>query len=190
MSAVVLVVLIALLRALVAPLLLLATVALSYVAALGASNLIFEHVLGFAGVDWSIPLMGFVFLVALGIDCNNFLMHRVQEETARLGHARRVLARLTGTGGVITSAGIVPAATFAIFAGLPLVTMAQMGVLVGLGILLDTFLVRTVLVPALALDLGRRFWWPGSLSRGPDRPDGDTFASTAATARGRAHEVA
>lgn len=187
---VVLVVLIALLRALVAPLLLLATVVLSYAAALGASNLLFEHVLGFAGVDWSIPLMGFVFLVALGIDYNIFLMHRVQEETARLGHARGVLEGLTGTGGVITSAGIVLAATFAILAGLPLVTMAQMGVLVGLGILLDTFLVRTVLVPALALDPGRPFWWPGGLSRGPDRPDGDASASTATTARDPAHEVA
>ncbi|MEU7581103.1 MMPL family transporter [Streptomyces sp. NPDC041068] len=160
---VVLVVLIGLLRALVAPLLLLATVVLSYFAALGTSNMLFEHVLGFAGVDWSIPLMGFVFLVALGIDYNIFLMHRVREEVARLGHTRGVLEGLTSTGGVITSAGIVLAATFAVFAGLPLVTMAQMGVIVGLGVLLDTFLVRTVLVPALALDLGRWFWWPGRL---------------------------
>ncbi|MGC9539587.1 MMPL family transporter [Streptomyces sp. UG1] len=160
---VVLAVLVLLLRALIAPLLLLATVVLSYFAALGASNLLFEHALGFAGVDWSIPLMGFVFLVALGIDYNIFLMHRVREETGRLGHERGVLEGLTSTGGVITSAGIVLAATFAIFAGLPLVTMAQMGVLVGIGVLLDTFLVRTILVPALALDLGRWFWWPGRL---------------------------
>ncbi|MFC9678241.1 MMPL family transporter [Streptomyces sp. NPDC056948] len=160
---VVLGVLILLLRALIAPLLLLATVVLSYFAALGASNILFEHVLGFAGVDWSIPLMGFVFLVALGIDYNIFLMHRVKEETGRLGHHHGVLEGLTSTGGVITSAGIVLAATFAIFAGLPLVTMAQMGVLVGIGVLLDTFLVRTILVPALALDLGRWFWWPGNL---------------------------
>lgn len=168
---VVLAVLVGLLRALVAPLLLLATVVLSYLAALGASNLLFEHVLGFAGVDWSIPLMGFVFLVALGIDYNIFLMHRVREETARLGHARGMLEGLTSTGGVITSAGVVLAATFAVFAGLPLVTMAQMGVLVGIGVLLDTFLVRTVLVPALALDLGRRFWWPGALFRRPAREE-------------------
>ncbi|NGO08706.1 MMPL family transporter [Streptomyces sp. HC44] len=172
---VVLGVLIWLLRALVAPLLLLATVVLSYFAALGASNLLFEHVLGFAGVDWSIPLMGFVFLVALGIDYNIFLMHRVKEETGRLGHTRGVLEGLAGTGGVITSAGIVLAATFAVFAGLPMVTMAQMGVIVGVGVLLDTFLVRTVLVPALALDLGRLFWWPSALSgagqaRMPDQP--------------------
>ncbi|MBA2950451.1 MMPL family transporter [Streptomyces himalayensis] len=156
-------VLVWLLRALVAPLLLLATVVLSFFAALGASNLLFEHVFGFAGVDWALPLMGFVFLVALGIDYNIFLMHRVKEETARQGHTRGILEGLTSTGGVITSAGIVLAATFAVFAGLPLVTMAQMGVLVGIGVLLDTFLVRTVLVPALALDLGRWFWWPGSL---------------------------
>ncbi|WP_037774838.1 MMPL family transporter, partial [Streptomyces pristinaespiralis] len=155
---VVLLVLVWLLRAIVAPVLLLATVVLSYFAALGASNLLFEHVLGFAGVDWSLPLMGFVFLVALGIDYNIFLMHRVREESERLGLARGVLEGLTTTGGVITSAGVVLAATFAVFAGLPLVTMAQMGTIVGIGVLLDTFLVRTVLVPALALDLGRWFW--------------------------------
>ncbi|MFI9615740.1 MMPL family transporter [Streptomyces sp. NPDC052023] len=184
---VVLAVLILLLRALVAPLLLLATVVLSYFAALGASNLLFEHLLGFAGVDWAIPLMGFVFLVALGIDYNIFLMHRVKEETGRLGHERGVLEGLTSTGGVITSAGIVLAATFAIFAALPMVTMAQMGVLVGIGVLLDTFLVRTVLVPALALDLGRRFWWPGRLSR----LDGDGPVGTSSPApRERPHEVA
>ncbi|MEG3627853.1 MMPL family transporter [Streptomyces poriticola] len=169
---VVLGVLVRLLRALVAPVLLLATVVLSYAAALGASNLVFEQVLGHAGVDWSIPLMGFVFLVALGIDYNIFLMHRVKEEAARIGHTRGVLEGLTSTGGVITSAGVVLAATFAVFAGLPLVTLAQLGVLVGIGVLLDTFLVRTVLVPALALDLGRRFWWPGRLSRRTDADPG------------------
>ncbi|MGW0762423.1 MMPL family transporter [Streptomyces sp. NPDC002814] len=184
---VVLGVLIWLLRALVAPLLLLATVVLSYFAALGASNLLFEHALGFAGVDWSIPLLGFVFLVALGIDYNIFLMHRVKEEAARLGHTRGVLEGLTSTGGVITSAGIVLAATFAVFAGMPLVTMAQMGVLVGIGVLLDTFLVRTVLVPALALDLGRWFWWPGRLFR---RPADDAAGSTSPSAEDRAHEPA
>ncbi|WTJ71505.1 MMPL family transporter [Streptomyces niveus] len=88
----------------------------------------------------------------------------------RIGHARGVLEGLTSTGGVITSAGVVLAATFAVFAALPLVTMAQMGVIVGIGVLLDTFLVRTVLVPALALDLGRRFWWPGRLSVGGGDP--------------------
>ncbi|WP_406726406.1 MMPL family transporter [Streptomyces sp. GD-15H] len=182
---VVLAVLVWLLRALVAPVLLLATVVLSYVAALGASHLLFEHVLGHAGIDWSVPLMGFVFLVALGIDYNIFLMHRVQEEVGRLGHARGVLEGLTSTGGVITSAGIVLAATFAVFAGLPLVTMAQMGVLVGIGVLLDTFLVRTVLVPALALDLGRWFWWPGRLFREPPRTEGTDAAGPAGIPVGR-----
>ncbi|MFD3442469.1 MMPL family transporter [Streptomyces sp. NPDC058685] len=177
---VVLLVLVWLLRAVVAPLLLLATVVLSYFAALGASNLVFEHLLGFAGVDWSIPLMGFVFLVALGIDYNIFLMHRVREESLRLGRSRGVLEGLTSTGGVITSAGVVLAATFAVFAGLPLVTMAQMGVIVGIGVLLDTFLVRTVLVPALALDLGRWFWWPGRLFRAPDPAPGETGTSQGA----------
>lgn len=186
---VVLVVLILLLRALVAPLLLLATVVLSYFAALGASNLLFESVFGFAGVDWSIPLMGFVFLVALGIDYNIFLMHRVREEALRIGRTRGVLEGLTSTGGVITSAGVVLAATFAVFAVLPLVTMAQMGVIVGIGVLLDTFLVRTVLVPALALDLGRRFWWPGRLSAGGDGPTGRTPEEPAeGPAEGRAPE--
>ncbi|GAA1005995.1 MULTISPECIES: MMPL family transporter [Streptomyces] len=183
---VVLAVLIWLLRALVAPLLLLATVVLSYLGALGASNLLFEHVLGFAGVDWAIPLMGFVFLVALGIDYNIFLMHRVKEETARLGHGRGVLEGLTSTGGVITSAGIVLAATFAVFTVLPLVSMAQLGVLVGIGVLLDTFLVRTVLVPALALDLGRWFWWPGRLFSRPVR--GERHAAVGAAAPDPVHE--
>ncbi|WP_367047034.1 MMPL family transporter [Streptomyces sp. Je 1-332] len=179
---VVLGVLVWLLRSLVAPLLLLATVVLSFFAALGASNVLFESVLGFAGVDWSIPLMGFVFLVALGIDYNIFLMHRVKEEAARLGHTRGILEGLTSTGGVITSAGVVLAATFAVFAGLPLVTMAQMGVLVGIGVLLDTFLVRTVLVPAIALDLGHRFWWPGRLFRTLHRAE-HTAAAVPAPAR-------
>lgn len=162
---VVFLVLIGLLRALVAPLVLLLTAVLSNVAALGASYLLFDHVFDFAAVDWSIPLMGFVFLTALGIDYNIFLMTRVREEVALHGHAKGVLTGLTSTGGVITSAGIVLAATFSVFAGLPLVTMAQMGVLVGVGVLLDTFLIRTVMVPALALDLGRWTWWPGALFR-------------------------
>ena len=162
---VVLGVLVRLLRALIAPVVLLATVVLSFLAALGAGNLLFVHALGHAGIDWSIPLLGFVFLVSLGIDYNIFLMHRVREETEHRGHVPGVLEGLTSTGGVITSAGVVLAATFAVFSGLPMVTMAQMGVVIGVGVLLDTLLVRTVLVPALALDLGRWFWWPGSLFR-------------------------
>jgi RND superfamily putative drug exporter len=141
-------------------------VVVSYFAALGASNLIFENVMGYSGVDWTIPLLGFVFLVALGIDYNIFLMHRVKEEVVTHGHEKGVLTGLITTGGVITSAGLVLAATFAVFAGLPLVAMAQMGFVVCIGVLIDTFLVRTVLVPALALDLGPRFWAPGALSKG------------------------
>ncbi|MDX2918358.1 MULTISPECIES: MMPL family transporter [Streptomyces] len=162
---VVLLVLIWLLRSVTGPLIMLGTVVVSFFAALGASNLLFEYVMGHAGVDWSVPLLGFVYLVALGIDYNIFLMHRVKEEVALHGHAKGVLTGLTTTGGVITSAGVVLAATFAVIATLPLVPMAQMGVVVGLGILLDTFLVRTILLPALALDLGPRFWWPGALSK-------------------------
>ncbi|MET7641956.1 MMPL family transporter [Streptomyces sp. NPDC005438] len=170
---VVLLVLVWLLRSLVAPLLLLTTVVLSYFGALGASHLIFEHLLGFAGVDWSIPLMGFVFLVALGVDYNIFLMTRVREETRRHGPRAGVLRGLVSTGGVITSAGVVLAATFAVFVTLPLVTMAEIGVLVGVGVLLDTFLVRTVLVPALALDLGRWTWWPGRIADPPSAKEVD-----------------
>lgn len=161
---VVLLVLVWLLRALVAPLVLLGTVVVSYFAALGASNLLFDHVMGYPGVDWSVPLLGFVFLVALGTDYNIFLMHRVKQETVLHGHAQGVLVGLSSTGGVISSAGLVLAATFAVFAGLPLVAMAQMGFVVCIGVLIDTFLVRTVLVPALALDIGPRFWAPGRLS--------------------------
>ncbi|WP_435271057.1 MMPL family transporter [Streptomyces sp. 1222.5] len=167
---VVLLVLVWLLRALVAPLVLLATVVVSYFAALGASNLLFEHVMGYPGVDWTVPLLGFVFLVALGIDYNIFLMHRVKQETALHGHTKGILIGLSSTGGVISSAGLVLAATFAVFAGLPLVAMAQMGFVVCIGVLIDTFLVRTVLVPALALDLGRRFWAPGRLSANREAP--------------------
>lgn len=181
---VVFLVLIGLLRALVAPLVLLATAVLSNVAALGASYLLFDHVFDFAAVDWSIPLMGFVFLTALGIDYNIFLVTRVREEVAVQGHARGVIAGLTSTGGVITSAGVVLAATFAVFAGLPLVTMAQLGVLVGVGVLLDTFLVRTVMVPALALDLGRWTWWPGALFR-HEAPQAAADGPAAATLRRR-----
>lgn len=162
---VILLVLIWLLRSLVAPLLLLATVVVSYFAAFGAGNLLFENVMGFSGVDWTIPLLTFVFLIALGIDYNIFLMHRARQEAGLHGHRTGVLTALTSTGGVITSAGLVLAATFSVFAVLPLVSMAQMGVIVGIGVLIDTFLVRTILVPALALDLGKRFWAPGQLSK-------------------------
>jgi len=174
--AVVLLVLLLLLRALVAPLLLLATVVLSYGAALGVSVLLFDA-LGLAGTDPSVPLLAFLFLVALGVDYNIFLMTRVREQTLRHGTRAGTLRGLTATGGVITSAGLVLAATFATLAVLPLVVLTEVGLTVALGVLLDTFLVRSLLVPALTLDLDRYIWWPGRLARHPPAiasPDGNT----------------
>jgi RND superfamily putative drug exporter len=161
--AVIFVVLALLLRALVAPLLLIATVVLSFAATLGVSALVFEHVLGFPGADPAVPLFGFVFLVALGVDYNIFLMTRVREETLRHGHRRGVLNGLTLTGGVITSAGVVLAATFAALAVIPILFLAQIAFIVAFGVLLDTLVVRSLLVPALALDVGKRVWWPSRL---------------------------
>jgi RND superfamily putative drug exporter len=161
----VLVILSLLLRAIVAPLLLVATVVLSFAAALGASALIFDHWLGFAGVDTSFPLFVFVFLVALGIDYNIFVMTRVREEAQRHGTRRGALIGLAATGGVITSAGLVLAGTFSVLATLPLVAFAEIGFAVAFGVLLDTLVVRSILVTALNLDLGKRMWWPSRLSR-------------------------
>jgi RND superfamily putative drug exporter len=157
-----------LLRAVVAPLLLVATVVLSFAAALGVSALVFENVFGFAGSDPSFPLWTFVFLVALGTDYNIFLMTRVHEESRRHGTRRGSLIGLAATGGVITSAGIVLAGTFAALGTLPLVFVTQIGFAVAFGVLLDTFVVRSVLVTALNLDVGRRIWWPSRLSREED----------------------
>jgi RND superfamily putative drug exporter len=167
---VVLVILSLLLRAIVAPLVLIATVVLSFGAALGVSVLVFRHVFGFAGEDTSFPLFVFVFLVALGIDYNIFLMTRVREESATYGTRRGSLIGLAATGGVITSAGIVLAGTFAALASLPLVAFAEIGFAVAFGVLLDTLIVRSVLVTALSLDIGRWMWWPGKLFRVHDRP--------------------
>jgi RND superfamily putative drug exporter len=156
-----------LLRAVVAPLLLVATVVLSFAAALGVSALVFDHLFGFAGADPSFPLWTFVFLVALGIDYNIFLMTRVREESAVHGTRQGSLIALGSTGGVITSAGLVLAATFLVLGTIPLVFLAELGVAVALGVLLDTMIVRSVLVTALNLDLGGRIWWPSQLDRGP-----------------------
>ncbi|NKQ54771.1 MMPL family transporter [Amycolatopsis sp. K13G38] len=152
-----------LLRALVAPLLLIATVVLSFAATLGVSALVFNHLLGFPGADPAVPLFGFVFLVALGVDYNIFLMTRVREETVRSGTREGVLRGLTLTGGVITSAGVVLAATFAALAVIPILFLAQIAFIVAFGVLLDTLIVRSLLVPALSLDIGRRVWWPSRL---------------------------
>ncbi|WFE52384.1 MMPL family transporter [Micromonospora sp. WMMD1155] len=154
-----------LLRALLAPVLLIATVLLSFAATLGLCALLFRHVLGFPGVDSSFPLFAFVFLVALGIDYNIFLMSRVREESVRRGTRAGVLAGLAVTGGVITSAGIVLAATFSALAVLPLVVLVELGTAVAIGVLIDTIVVRSLLVPALAYDIGAKIWWPGRLSR-------------------------
>jgi RND superfamily putative drug exporter len=167
---VVLVILGLLLRAVVAPLILIGTVVLSFGAALGASALAFRHIFGFAGEDTSFPLYVFVFLVALGIDYNIFLMTRVREEAQEHGTRRGALIGLAATGGVITSAGIVLAGTFAALGSLPLVAFAEIGFAVAFGVLLDTLIVRSVLVTALNLDLGRWMWWPGRLTRVPDTP--------------------
>ncbi|MFJ8431004.1 MMPL family transporter [Kitasatospora sp. NPDC094019] len=162
----VLAVLVLLLRSLVAPLLLAATVALSYLATLGVSAVVFPHVFGFSAVDPSVPLYGYVFLVALGVDYNIFLMTRVREESLRLGTREGVLRGLTATGGVITSAGVVLAATFAALGVIPLAFLAQIAFIVAFGVLLDTLLVRSLLVPALVRDLGDRVWWPARTGRG------------------------
>jgi RND superfamily putative drug exporter len=163
--AVIFAVLALLLRALLAPLLLIATVVLSFGATMGVSALVFNHLLGFPGADPVVPLFGFVFLVALGIDYNIFLMTRVREEALTSGTRTGVLTGLTITGGVITSAGVVLAATFAALAVLPILFLAQIAFIVAFGVLVDTLLVRSLLVPALAVDIGPRIWWPSALAR-------------------------
>lgn len=162
--AVVLAILALLLRALVAPVMLVATVVLSFGAALGISSLVFKA-LGFGGADTSLPLFVFVFLVALGIDYNIFLMTRVHEEAKTHGTRRGALIGVAATGGVITSAGLVLAGTFAVLATLPVVAFAEIGIAVALGVLLDTIVVRAVLVTALNLDIDRHLWWPSRLAR-------------------------
>jgi len=157
-----------LLRALIAPLVLIATVVVSYLATLGVAALMFNHVFDFPGADPSVPLFAFVFLVALGIDYNIFLMTRVREEAQRFGTRRGTVRGLALTGGVITSAGVVLAATFAALAVLPILFLAEIAFLVAFGVLLDTIVVRSILVPALTLHIGPRLWWPSKLARRRD----------------------
>ncbi|MEV6162656.1 MMPL family transporter [Streptomyces sp. NPDC052052] len=163
--AIILAILIMLLRSLLLPVLLVATVALNYLATLGVSSLVFTHVFGFSGTDASVPLYGFVFLVALGVDYNIFLMSRVREETLRHGTRQGILRGLIATGGVITSAGVVLAATFAALLVIPLAFLAQVAFIVAFGVLLDTLVVRSLLVPALVRDIGPNVWWPSRLRR-------------------------
>lgn len=159
--AVVLGVLLVLLRSVVAAVLLALTNVVSWAAALGASIWAFEHIFGFPGVDLGVPLLSFLFLVALGVDYNIFLITRAREEAHRVPTREAIVTALSTTGGVITSAGILLAAVFTVLGVLPLITLTQLGIVVGFGILLDTLLVRTVLVPALVTAVGYRFWWPG-----------------------------
>jgi putative drug exporter of the RND superfamily len=162
---VVLLILIALLRAVTAPLILIGTVILSFLAALGVGYFVFDVIFGFPGSDPSLPLFAFVFLVALGVDYNIFLVARAREETEKHGSEQGMLRALAVTGGVITSAGIVLAGTFSVLAVLPLTFLTELGFVVAFGVLLDTFLVRSVLVPSIALTVGDNFWWPSALSR-------------------------
>ncbi|MCW2597167.1 MAG: putative rane protein ActII-3, partial [Jatrophihabitans sp.] len=161
---VILIVLGLVLRALIAPILLILTVVLSFAASLGVSALFFNHVFHFANADPAFPLFAFVFLVALGIDYNIFLMTRVREETLEHGTRQGIVRGLAVTGGVITSAGIVLAATFVVLGVLPIVFLAEIGFAVAFGVLLDTILVRSIIVPALSYDIGKKIWWPSKLA--------------------------
>ncbi|WP_417561880.1 MMPL family transporter [Microbacterium sp.] len=168
---VIFVILMLLLRAVVAPLLLIGSVIVSFAAALGVAALVFDHVFRFAGADPAVPLYGFVFLVALGVDYNIFLMTRVREESRGHGTRPGILRGLVATGGVITSAGLVLAATFAALGVIPILFLAQIAFIVAFGVLVDTFIVRSLLVPAVSYDIGRAIWWPSKLwRRGVDAP--------------------
>lgn len=164
--AVVLLILLLLLRSVVAAVLLTLTNVLSWAAAMGAATWAFDHVFGFPGIDLSVPLLSFLFLVALGVDYNIFLITRAKEERATASTRDSIITALATTGGVITSAGILLAAVFTVLGVLPVITLTQIGIIVGFGILLDTLLVRTVLVPAMVTLAGDRFWWPAKQKRG------------------------
>jgi putative drug exporter of the RND superfamily len=160
---VILLILMLLLRSILAPLLLIGSVVVSYAATLGVAAVVFNHVFRFPGADASVPLFGFVFLVALGVDYNIFLMTRVREESLKLGTRPGILQGLGVTGSVITSAGVVLAATFAALAVIPILFLVQIAFIVAFGVLLDTIVVRSLLVPALSYDIGRAIWWPSRL---------------------------
>ncbi len=162
---VILIILMLLLRAIVAPVLLIISTVLSFLTALGVSALVFNHILDFPGADPAVPLYGFVFLVALGVDYNIFLMSRVREESRTHGTRPGILRGLVSTGGVITSAGLVLAATFAALGVIPIMFLAQIAFIVAFGVLVDTFIVRSLLIPALMYDIGRFIWWPNAMSK-------------------------
>ena len=162
---VILIILMLLLRSILAPVLLILTVVVSFATTLGVSAIVFNNIFGFPGADASVPLFGFVFLVALGIDYNIFLMTRAREEALNIGTRPGMLRGLAVTGGVITSAGIVLAATFAALAVIPILFLVQLAFIVAFGVLLDTILVRSLLVPALVYDIGPKSWWPSKLAK-------------------------
>jgi RND superfamily putative drug exporter len=162
---VILFILMLLLRSVLAPVLLILSVVVSFAASLGVAAFVFNGILGFPGADPAVPLYGFVFLVALGIDYNIFLMTRVREESLQFGTREGILRGLAVTGGVFTSAGLVLAATFAALAVIPILFLAQIAFIVAFGVLLDTLVVRSLLIPALSYDIGRAIWWPSRLSR-------------------------
>ncbi len=164
-------ILLLLLRAVLLSVLLIATVVLSFAASLGVAAVVYDVVFGFPGSDPSLPLFAFIFLVALGVDYNIFLMARVREEVVRHGTRPGMLRGLAVTGGVITSAGIVLAGTFSVLGVLPLVFLTEIGFVIAFGVLLDTFVVRSILVPALVFDLGPKVWWPSRLATEPDHAD-------------------
>ena len=168
---VVLAVLYALLRAVLAPLVLVATTTLSTLAALGMGGWVSVHLLGFPALDNTTPLFAFLFLVALGVDYTIFLVTRAQEETPLYGTRGGIVRAVSATGAVITSAGIVLAAVFAVLGVLPLIALTQLGIIVGLGILLDTFVVRTVVIPALFTLIGPAIWWPAFRADDIERTD-------------------
>lgn len=185
--AVSLLVLIVLLRSLVAPVLLLAVNILSAVAAIGAGTWLSRVVFGWDALDLQVPLLSFLFLVALGIDYTIFLVHRARVEAKTVGTRQGMVRALTATGGVITSAGVVLAAVFAALGLLPLVTLGQIGLIVGIGVLVDTFVVRTLVVPAIFTIVGDRMWWPGKVGgagsrddRGAERQYGGEYEDAAA----------
>lgn len=166
--AVILLILMLLLRSVLAPVLLILTTVLSFGTALGVAALVFDGIFKFPGADPAVPLFGFIFLVALGIDYNIFLMTRVREESLKHGTRDGIIRGLVITGGVITSAGLVLAATFSALAVIPILFLAQIAFIVAFGVLLDTFVVRSILVPALTYDIGQKIWWPSKLSRMTD----------------------
>jgi RND superfamily putative drug exporter len=168
---VILLVLMALLRSVLLPVLLIGTVIVSFFATLGLGALVFTYIFDFPGADPSVPLFAFVFLAALGIDYNIFLMTRAREESKKNGTRRGILTSLAVTGGVITSAGIVLAATFGALFVLPILFLAQIAFLVAAGVLIDALIVRSLLVPALVYDIGPKVWWPSRLARHTEERD-------------------